>query len=141
MKKVLTLILIHFIIIGCTDEPEVNEYDVSILNNSNENVVIEAYLSTNLVRTINLLSNQSGLDCNYRDENFRGFFSNECGIDLFIIKFSNNKGYIVDDEGTGDLNFMEGRNPFLPNGGFEINNNDYKFKITQEDFDNAFDLP
>ena len=57
------------------------------------------------------------------------------------MKFSNDKGYIVNDEGSGNFNFSNERNPFLPNNGFEINNNNYSFIITQDDSDNAYDLP
>lgn len=47
----------------------------------------------------------------------------------------------MNDVNSGNLNFSNERNPLLPNGGFEIDGNNYQFLITQEDFDNAFDLP
>jgi len=139
MKKI--LILIGILLFSCTDEPDLNTFNVSILNNSNDELNIEYYLEGNLISNINLSTNQRGLECSYNDENFRGLFSIQCNIDSLIIKFSNNKGYIVNDEGNGNLNFSNNRNPFLPNGGFDINNNNYSFLITQEDFDNAHDVP
>ena len=138
MKK-LIILLIGFLIYSCTSEPEMNTFNVSVLNNSNNNINIESYLEGNLISSINLNTNQLGLECSYNDENFRGLFL--CKIDSLIMKFSNDKGYIVNDEGSGNFNFSNERNPFLPNNGFEINNNNYSFIITQDDSDNAYDLP
>ncbi|GGW75660.1 hypothetical protein DFQ11_1313 [Winogradskyella epiphytica] len=141
MKNIFYTLLIGILFFSCTDEPDLNNYNLEIQNNSNENLNIKAYFEGNLISNVNLSTNQSGLECSYNDENFRGLFSNQCNIDSLIIRFSNDKGYIVNDEGSGTLNFSNDRNPFLPNGGFDINNNNYSFLITQEDFDNAHDLP
>ena len=92
MKKILVLV-IGFLIYGCTDEPELNNYNVSILNSSNENLNIEAYLEGNLISNINLNTNQSGLECTYNDENFIGYKLTQCEIDSIIFRFKNGEFY------------------------------------------------
>jgi len=94
-----------------------------------------------MVYQVDLNNDENSPICSYVDENFRGMFVNYCGIDSVAIKFNNGKGYISTKNNSGDFNFSNKRNPLLPNGGFKANGNIYEFIVTQQDFENAFELP
>ncbi|MDN6317942.1 MAG: hypothetical protein L0J59_10780 [Lactococcus lactis] len=139
MKKI--LILIGILLFSCTDEPDINNYNLEIQNNSNENLNIEAYFEGNLISNINLSANNSGLECTYSDESFIGYKLTQCQIDSIIFKFENNKGYISAINNPSALDFPNDTNPFGFSSKFVLNNNVYQFIINQDDFDNANDLP
>jgi hypothetical protein len=139
LNTIKILILLSYI--SCTNEPKLNTFTVSISNSSIETVNIETFFHGSFVNRISLVSESSVDLCTYQDENFRGLFFSKCNIDSLIIRFTGNKGFISTKVGNGDFNFSDGRNPLLPNGGFEISANQYTFTIKQEDYQNAFDLP
>ena len=137
----LSYFLLIFLVLSCTDEPNETNFNVSIQNSTENLLEIRAYLETENVFTVALNPGDNGPSCNYIDENFRGIFLNNCGIDSLVMKFNNDKGYISTDTNSGNFNFSKMRNPLLANGGFQNKRNIYEFLITQEDFENAFELP
>ena len=129
------------LLLSCTDEPNESNFNVSVKNASTELLEVEAYRQAKIVFSTDLSPNENSPSCGYVDENFRGIFIAYCGIDSITFKFSNNRGYISTDTNSGDFNFSSTRNPLLPNGGFQKSGSTYEFFITQEDFENAFELP
>ncbi|MFN3138683.1 MAG: hypothetical protein ACE37L_13405 [Allomuricauda sp.] len=129
------------LVVGCTDEPTTFDFIVSIKNETSETFKVEAYNVETIVYQIDLSNNETGPTCSYVDENFRGILYNYCGIDSLIIKFQNNHGYISTRNNSGNFNFSNKRNPLLPNGGFDVTGNTHEFIVSQEDFENAFELP
>lgn len=74
---------------------------------------------------------------NYNSVNFLGLFGN---IDSIVIKFENNKGYSCTGELSNNLCFQN-KNAFDIEDFISLGNNAFEFEITQEDYDNAYDLP
>lgn len=137
----LFVLLLLTYLTACTDEPNQTNFMVSVKNSSNNPATMEAYSEKNVVFIKVLGNGKNSPLCTYVDENFRGMFVNYCGIDSVAIKFNNGKGYISTKNNSGDFNFSNKRNPLLPNGGFKANGNIYEFIVTQQDFENAFELP
>ncbi|MEX0363279.1 MAG: hypothetical protein AB3N10_20055 [Allomuricauda sp.] len=133
--------MITAFILACTDEPNQTNFMVSVKNISSSTMRIEAFEKKSIVFQEDLSTGENSSSCNYTDENFRGIFQNYCGIDSMVVKFNNQQGYISINNNLGDFNFSNKRNPLLPNGGFEIKGNIYEFLVTEEDFENAFELP
>jgi hypothetical protein len=139
--KITAISFILLLVAHCTTEPDTTNFNAGFVNKSINEVTIQTFFNDNLLSEIILAEYDSLTVCTYNDENFRRLFRNVCDVYSLVIRFSNNRGYLVDDANSGDFNFTEQRNPFLPNGGFEISNVDYNFKITQLDFENAYVLP
>ncbi len=132
-------IFLTLIFASCSGpEPDEFEYSVEILNESNSQLVLEIYDARSLLIDEFFISpNQRGNEFSYIDENFSGFVG-----DSVIFKFSNSRGYICtflrDSEGLCFLSkqIFGNDDSFIDSG-----NNSFMFVISQEDFDNAFDLP
>ena len=130
-----------FFILSCTDEPTLNNYNVAIKNSSLQTINILAYSSDNLISNIILNDNETGLNCSYTDESFKGYKLIECEIDSIVFRFDNGKGYISDINNPSPFDFLNNNNLFGNSIKFIETNNTYEFLITQEDYENAYDLP
>ena len=130
-----------FFILSCTDEPTLNNYNVAIKNSSLQTINILAYSSDNLISNITLNDNETGLNCSYTDEGFKGYKLIECEIDSIVFRFDNGKGYISDINTPSSFDFLNNNNLFGNSIKFIETNNTYEFLITQEDYENAYDLP
>jgi hypothetical protein len=116
-------------------------YTVSFNNQSNDNLVINGYNRFDELQFFYVIEpNTSAGQVTYQAENFSG---HQNFADSVVTRFSNGRGYICDLRENGNASCFLLRNPLL---GFEedfnsLGNNIFEFVITQEDFENAFDLP
>ncbi len=143
MKIVFYLIIIYLFLFQCTDsnEPELNEFNVSINNSSNQTINCNFFNNNILISQYTLDVNSTNENCTYIDEIFHGYML--C-FDSIVIVFPNNKGYINTSNSPNDnLSFDGNRHLFgnQDNGYSETFNNSFQFKITEEDYINAHDLP
>ncbi len=138
-------LIIFLALFSCTDEPEEQTYVTNIRNNSTSIINLEGYNRLDeLILNEEIVQNSNSSDCSYSAENFGGFV---CAGDSVVIKFSNGKGYICAVRisnnhpelcfNNNDERFISGNSPSF----MSIGNNIFEYKITQEDFENAFDLP
>lgn len=130
---------------SCTSEPELQRFQVSIFNGTSELLFIEAYYQGVLKEELNLETNDSGLDCSYSNEFFTGYKSNiniGCPIDSVVFKFNNNNiGYISSVNSESPYDFNESGALFGASEKFQKIADKYLFRVTQQDFENAFVLP
>ncbi|WP_420604216.1 hypothetical protein [Flagellimonas sp.] len=140
-KKVSFISLVSSIFSACTGEPDLHNFDVSIKNATNASLTLLAFNKNEFLFQDNLNNDENSQSCIYSDENFRGYYPNFCNVDSMVIKFSTNRGYISTSSTFDDFSFSNKRNPLLPNGGFENINDTYEFLVTQEDYENAHELP
>ncbi|WP_395043535.1 hypothetical protein [Flavobacterium sp.] len=135
------MIIVIFFFISCTDrnEKEYRNYSVEINNSTSVGLTIEGYNSeNNLIINNSIESNSIGAECNYQAEIFSGYI---CGADSIVIKFSNGKGYICDLRESGNILCLPSKFIFSEQGFINLNNNNYQFVITEDDYNNAYVLP
>jgi hypothetical protein len=138
--KLIYLVII-LLTLSCTDEPTLNNYSVSIKNNSSQAINIFTYSNNDLISNIRLDTSESGLNCTYTDEFFQGYKYTVCQIDSIVFRFDNQKGYISDINSPSSFDFPNSENPFGSSSKFVETNDTYEFIISQEDYDNALELP
>ena len=142
MKNIFATLLLLFFITSCTDTEERDEINfvVNINNNTNQQLSVRGYNSQNVLEfdyTISSMSN--GAEINYSAETFGGYIN---GSDSIIFSYPNSKGYICDLRQNGNNLCFQNKNIFGDQSDFNnITNNTFEFVITQDDFDNAYDLP
>ena len=135
----LTYIFVTFLIFSCTDEPDQREYKIVLTNNTATTVSLEIFDSRDiLVSEYKISANENRESCSYFSESFLGF---ACLSDSIIFKFLDNKEYACALRENGSQFCFSNKNPFNSTDFNELDNNTYEFVITQEDFENAFDLP
>ncbi len=112
-----------------------------IKNESLHDIFITTYSNEQLNDSIVLGNNQSALNCNYMGTGALGY--QYCEIDSIKFTFNNNKGYIcVFGRGDNSFCFPSGETPFESNPKFvKKGNRVFEFTITQEDYENAQELP
>lgn len=140
MKNKIVLVLVGVLILSCTDEADLQTYTTNIRNSSNSTIIIKGYnVPGELVFDEIIQSNNSSSNCTTSSETFLGL---SCQIDSLVVKFDNDKGYINTSLGDNSVSFIN-RNPLRGNiADFnDLGNNTFEFVITQNDFDNAYDLP
>ena len=142
MRKLLYILLVGIFIYSCTSEPDVRTYTTRIRNSSNSILNIKGHdTQDNLVYNELVGLGGSSTNCVTSSESFLGL---SCSIDSLIVKFDNNRGYICAVRITNnqpELCFSN-KTPFGNDPSFlDLGNNTYEFVITQEDFENAYDLP
>lgn len=134
------LIFISLFIFGCNDESELTEFTSKFRNETSSELNIKGYnVPRDLVFDETVLSSQSTSDCVTFSESFLGI---SCSMDSIVFIFNNNKGYISTTFGNNFYSFSNKS----PHDGSELSfsnldNNTYEFIITEEDFENAFELP
>ncbi len=142
MKKSIYFFIAFALFVSCTDRGERDEfnYNVSINNSTTVSLVIEGYAPNNdlIINNLIINSNATGADCNYQAELFSGYI---CGVDSLIFKFPNGKGYICDLRQSGNNLCFPNKFIFSEEGFTELTNKNYQFVITEEDYNNAYDLP
>ncbi|AGC77330.1 hypothetical protein DDD_2203 [Nonlabens dokdonensis DSW-6] len=149
------LVIALILISGCTVEEDFSSFNLEIKNETGQNITLEFY-ETSIINNSNsaILAYTEELNasgsylCNYRFSSFVGLKAcrNRADVDIInriIIRFENNKGYLCDSLGDSMTCFDGDRAFFLGTslGWASLNDNNYTFTITQQDFDNAFDLP
>ncbi|MEX0597940.1 MAG: hypothetical protein WD512_15735 [Candidatus Paceibacterota bacterium] len=142
MKHFIILVSITIFLSSCTSEPKEYNFKASIKNESSVLVTITGYDSANNLKINEIINpNETKLNCEGLSEFFQGYI---CGGDSLIFKFPNGKGYICAGRITNnqpELCFPN-KTPFGNDPSFvDLGNRNYQFIITEEDYNNAFDLP
>lgn len=143
MKKYIYIYILFILFASCTDRSERDEvnFNVKINNTSSEYLIIEGYAPNNdlVINNVVISSNSIGAECNYRAEIFSGYI---CGADSIVFKFPNGKGYICDLRQSGNIFCFPNKTPFGNEASFvNLDNRNYQFLITEDDYINAYDLP
>ena len=145
MKYTIKIIFILLALVNCTSEEKETLYNALIRNASDNTIKIKGYNSklNQLKYEINIESMRSGGEVDYFSPSFGGYVS---GADSMVFSFNNGKGYICvvrTAESVGDVNQLcfQDKSPFDIEGFKNLGNNTFEFEITQEDYDNAYDLP
>jgi len=128
-------------ILSCSTEEKEKKYVVSFRNSSESAVTIKGYNTNSgvLVSEINLLPENVGGQIIYFSPSFGGYIN---GSDSLVFKFQNDRGYICTVYGEQSLCFDEITPLFGVESYFNnLGNNTFEFEITQEDFENVFELP
>jgi len=140
--KNLLLLLILVIVSSCTGEEDEFNYTVSFKNETQVVLDISIYEPDNdLNNSFQVLPLSNGGEVTNSSPTFLGYVG---GGDSIVLRFPNQKGYICDARANEDIYcFQDSRNPLV---GFEpyfnnLGNNVYEFVVTEEDFENAFELP
>lgn len=145
MKYFIKILLISILITNCTAEEDETNYVASINNSSNVTLNIKGYNNAlnQLEYNFDLGSMNNGGEVNYSSSSFAGYVS---GADSLVFTFPNNKGYIcvvrtAENANTANQLCFSNKSPFDSTSFQDLGNNTFEFVITQDDFDNANDLP
>ncbi len=145
MKNYIRILLVSILLTNCTSEEEEFNYTVLISNMSNVVLNIKGYNSAldQLKYDFDLASMTSGGNVNYSSPSFGGYVS---VADSLVFIFPNSKGYIcvvrnAENSNTANQFCFSDKSPFDPGNFQDLGNNTFEFIITQDDFDNANDLP
>ncbi len=125
---------------SCTDTNErLDNYTTVFRNASMQTLTVTGFDNQNNLVFENIInSSDVGQQCNYDAEVFFGF---SCQADSLIFKFENSKGYIcVFLRDNNDFCFLN-KNPYDSTAYESLGNNKYQFTITQQDFEDAYELP
>lgn len=142
--KIINLIYILLslvLIISCTQKDKYNDYKLFIKNNTNQVLKVEMFESNISVNLDTIQSGENGLECNLVDV-ISISYSLCYNFDSIKFIFPNNKGYLCKFNGDETLCFGNEITPWSLNDKFiNTTGNTYEFTITQEDYENANDLP
>ena len=143
MKNLIVLLIILLTFNACTKEDKVKRYEFTIINNSGENLTLSLLNQGTAVFTTDIMSTSSYF-CSYTAE--VNTLISEClqeGIDGIEIIFGNGTGYLcyMTNMSDNSLCFSGSKNPFNNDSYITVGNNQYEFIITEEDFNNAHELP
>jgi hypothetical protein len=143
--NILTILLLSILLTSCTSEEEEFNYGASISNLSDVTLNVKGYNGAlnQLAYDFDLESMNSGGNVNYSSPSFGGYIS---GADSLIFTFPNSKGYICVVRNIGNSDIVDqfcfsNKSPFDSMSFQDLGNNTFLFEITQDDFDNAFELP
>ncbi|WP_430967359.1 hypothetical protein [Spongiimicrobium sp. 2-473A-2-J] len=152
LNKKLVLIFIILILSSCTDKNEDLPVDFTlVVENRSDSTLTMSLFYNNLgtrefFQEVRLEASES-YRCKYKQEVFTGLHgcldSNTRGIDSVSLVFSDNKGYICVDKLLSDQELCF-KDKYLFGGpdSFEsLGDNTFRVSITQEDFENALELP
>ena len=145
MRKIIIICISFVLLNNCTDEADEHTYTTRFKNEASSTIEVKGYDSTNnLIFDEIILKNDSSTNCSGSSESFPGI---SCKFDSLVVRFDNDKGYICVGRFTNikpEFCFSNEKSPF--GGGSKgfftaLGNYTYEFVITQEDFENAHDLP
>ncbi len=134
------LLILTISFCSCTDTNEqLGNYSTVFRNASLQTLTIKGFDNQNNLVFENIVNSlENGQQCNYDAEVFLGF---SCQADSLIFKFDNDKGFIcvflLENNNFCFLN----KNPYDSTDYESLGNNNFQFTITQQDFENAFELP
>lgn len=142
MRNLTIYCLLLLLVFSCTGEDDVNTYKFSLTNKSEQKFILEIIdPENNIINSSTVLPNNS-YHCNYSSEVNSAFF--ECNKNTYSCKiiFDNGKGYECNIMNNSSLCFQS-KNPLVYNENSfnKLSKNSYEFVITQEDYENANDLP
>lgn len=134
--------ILFLLITSCTQKDKFENYKLYVRNNTSQEINIITFKNNNETNNITISTNERGLACFYEENVFSGYNYSICNIDSLKIVFPNNKGYLCDASITNSFCFGNDITPWSYNEKFINTTGDtYEFTITEEDFENALDLP
>jgi hypothetical protein len=140
--KSLLLMILCVVLAGCTDQTERSpiEYSLYFNNKSTSAVTVKAFFQGNLAFEDVIPSNQTSDRSFYVSEVFMGFRT----WDSIVLTFQNDKGYICTSHNiptSSNGQCLQGReNILFTTTDFVMEDNSYYYSITEEDYQNAFQL-
>lgn len=135
------ILLLYFILFSCTQEDKYKDYTLFIRNSSNQELNVKAFKNNIEVNSIFISSNERDLECTLIEVR-RISYSLCDNLDSIEFIFPNGKGYLCSIGDDESLCFGNEITPWSLNEKFiNTSNNIYEFTITQEDYENANDLP
>jgi hypothetical protein len=149
MKNINFLLLFIFggyLVLSSTScvEEELFRYEAIVQNNSSQNVKIYTYPLVEFPPSDSVIitPNSEISICDY----YLGFYAGfACEIEAFKYVFDNGKGYFCErganTNNVSEICFFNDKNPFSSSQRLPNNGNGVLFTITQEDFENARELP
>ncbi len=151
-KTKLFFISILIGISGCTSEEKSSNYNFRLLNNSTSTLTLLTPNKFNLTEIVELavIEPRTFYDCSYKaaqSKSFIGCVSTNLSVrdnfDDLVFRFSNGKGYKCGFDNQPNLCFTDSRQylRFDEMSYERIGSDILQITITQQDFDNAFDLP
>ncbi len=128
---------------SCTDrnERDLIEYKMIVKNETNQSFILKITSGSNEIFNQNILPNNATIICSKAFDSPVNSYS--CGLAIAELRFPNNKGYRCNNIENSDttLCLSNGRNFLGQIGYIGIGNNSFEFKITHDDYNNAFILP
>jgi hypothetical protein len=133
--KILFVMAAIFLLNGCTDTEEINNPNLRIRNNSSQNISIKCYIKN--VLEINEEIKPNTLGRRYPVSSATIGFG---AFDSITIKFTDTKGYLC-SKLASELCFPHRPSPLANDiNDFVKEGENYIYDITEEDYQNAFDL-
>ncbi|SFU71002.1 hypothetical protein SAMN05216480_11535 [Pustulibacterium marinum] len=142
LKSILPIfyLLLLGVLSSCSQKGKYEYYRLFIKNNSSEVLEVITYENSTDINTTSLQAGEKGQECLYEDIGFAGY--GICGIDSIQFVFPNGKGYITSIGGDESLGFGNENWPWTTSEKFiNTEGHTYEFTITQEDYENAHELP
>ena len=137
----LLIVLVCTIIWSCTDEEDDINFKSAYRNESGTSLSVLGFnFDDELLYAYELGNGESSPVYETPAPSFLGA---NCGADSIVVTFQNGKGYICDLRLTGNDFCFNGKNPLAGVDEYfrELEAIFFEFVITQENFENAFDLP
>ena len=133
--KVLFFLIAIFLLSSCTGTEEISSPNLRIRNSSSKKVIIQCYI--NSILEINEEINPNAFGVKYPVSSASIGFG---AFDSIIIKFSSNKGFIC-TKLENSICFPNRPSPLANDiNDYLKEGNTYTYIITEEDYQNAFDL-
>jgi len=133
--RIVVLLLVSIVLSSCTGTGDSIIRNIRFKNNTSQTILIQCDSENVLAVSENINPNTFGRDYN-TSSSFFGF----AAFDSIVMKFPSNKGYIC-SESDNTLCFPTKGGPrsFDTNDYIQEGSN-YYYSITEEDYQNAFDL-
>lgn len=136
----MSVIVIFMLTWSCTDEEDDIKFKSAYRNESTVSLKIMGYNSSNEeVYNYSLMPGERGIYCETLAPSFGGA---NCGADSIFVRFENGRGYIcVSRPNANEFCFENSPLTGVKSDFNEVSPNTFEYVITQEDFENAFELP
>jgi len=149
MKNVLYVLTIVLACVSCNTEREYHPYTTAIRNTSDKPfymLVLGERMNRDVDTLVNTIvkPNEIIFKNSYADWFFLGMRNNKHAINYMKLEFDNGKGYICDRSIPPLETCFQSKRSFTTITGKEyytFENDVYYYDITQEDYENAHELP
>ena len=139
------IVLLAILIGSCSTEEDLELFEIYFQNDTNQTLDIRLYDGvdsldfSNQTGQFTILPSEKTKVCEYQNEQFIGY--NFCSGQI-VFEFPNGKGHFCHGSINNSRCFdNDTRYIFNSRDAFISNGTEYTFHITQEDFENAYELP
>jgi len=141
MNKIIVILALAFLISCTTEEKALDYYEIIFKNNSQVDFNIKIYNKDGTTEMNQNVSHSAVTNSIQRSN--KGFGGFNATIDSIVVRFANGKGYkCVDFWGSTDSKcFLSKSSPLSDDvTSFVKDGSTYIYIVTEQDFQNAFDL-